>query len=176
MVTLHLRLLHCCLVSLILALNTREVFKKPALFIKHQVICAEQRAPVTTLTCELAEEGSGIMYIKNWLILSYCRYHIHYAAVLYIFFLEISYLCISVFVTFNTSLCGNVTGKIDRPLWRCRRVSWNGWPETILTIATGTLQSQSWKVLFILEFVLSKELFYLYMPKFFKDVEGYLSA
>lgn len=43
-----LRLLHCCLVSLILALNTREVFKKPALCIKHQVICAKQRAPVTT--------------------------------------------------------------------------------------------------------------------------------
>lgn len=36
------------LVSLTLALSTREVFKKPALCIKHQAIRAEQRAPVTT--------------------------------------------------------------------------------------------------------------------------------
>lgn len=47
---------------------------------------------------------------------------------------------------------------------------------TDLTIATAKLQSQNWKVLFVLEFFLSKELFYLYMPKFFKNVEGYLSA
>lgn len=125
MIITSLRLLHCCLVSLILALNTREVFKKPALCIKHQVIRAKQRAQQQLFTCELAEKGSGIMYVKNWLILSYCRSHIHYAAVLYIFFLEISYLCISVFVTLTHCYVRNVTGEIDQPLLRCCHISWN---------------------------------------------------
>jgi len=122
------------------------------------------------------KKSSGIMYIKNWLILSYCRYHIHYAAVLYIFFLEISYLCISVFVTLTHCYVRNVTGEIDQPLLRCCLKLGNEWPKITLTIATGKLQSQNWKVLVILEFFLSEELFCLYMPKFFKNVEGYLSA
>lgn len=120
-----LRLLPCCLVSLILALNTREVFEKPALCIKHQVIRAKQRAQQQLFTCELAGKGSGIMYVKNWLILSYCRSHIHYAAVLYILFLEISYLCISVFVTLTHCYVRNVTEEIDQPLLRCCHISWN---------------------------------------------------
>lgn len=118
------------------------------------------------------KKSSGIMYIKNWLILSYCRYHIHYAAVLYIFFLEISYLCISVFVTLTHCYVRNVTGEIDQPLLRCCLISGNEWPKITLTIATGKLQSQNWKVLVILEFFLSEELFCLYMPKFFKKCRG----
>ena len=142
--------------------------------IKHQVICAKQRAPVTTFNLWIGKKkkSSGIMYIKNWLILSYCRYHIHYAAVLYIFFLEISYLCISVFVTLTHCYVRNVTGEIDQPLLRCCLISGNEWPKITLTIATGKLQSQNWKVLVILEFFLSEELFCLYMPKFFKKCRG----
>lgn len=160
----------CCLVSLILALNMREVFQKPALCIKHQVICAKQRAQQQLFTCELAGKGSGIMYVKNWLILSYCRSHIHYAAVLYILFLEISYLCISVFVTLTHCYVRNVTEEIDQPLLRCCHISWNEW---LKSFEASLLQSSKSKLEgFIHSWIFpSEELFYLYTAKFFKDVE-----
>lgn len=78
-------------------------------------------------------------YFKNG---ERCRCHIHYAAVLYIFFLEISYLCISVFVTLTHCYVRNVTGEIDQPLLRCCLISGNEWPKITLTIATGKLKSK----------------------------------
>lgn len=145
--------MHCCLVSLILALNMREVFKLPALCIKHQVIRAKQRAQQQLFTCEMAGKGSGIMWVKNWLMLSYCRSHIHYAAVLYILFLEISYLCISVFVTLTHCYVRNVTGEIDQPLLRCCHIAWNEWLKSFEALL---LENSNQKVLFILGFFLLK--------------------
>lgn len=118
----------------------------------------------------IGRKGSGIMYIKNWLMLSYCRSYIHYAAVLYIFFLEISYLCISVFVTLTHCYVRNVTGEIDQPLLRCCHISWNEWLKSFEALL---LESSNSKLEgFIHSWIFpSKELFYLYMAKIFKDVE-----
>lgn len=110
------------------------------------------------------------MYVKNWQILSYCRSHIHYAAVLYIFFLEISYLCISVFVTLTHCYVRNVTEEIDQPLLRCCHISWNEW---LKSFEASLLESSKSKLEgFIHSWIFpSEELFYLYTAKFFKDVE-----
>lgn len=146
----------------------REVFKLPALCIKHQVIRAKQRAQQQPFTCEMAGKGSGIMWVKNWLMLSYCRSYIHYAAVLYILFLEISYLCISVFVTLTHCYVRNVTGEIDQPLFKVLSYSLEWMIKIIWSIASEKFKLEG----FIHSWIFpSKELFYSYMAKFFKDVE-----